>query len=660
MRRIRPLTTHPSVRETLLELKEVAPGAPLLALGQTVFWDEPLKAALPILGKAVGVDVSLVAGIHDTDYFAKLPGGVIAKEPYVALPKNDNSTKGFWSAAGEFSALFGGEVPVTKQQFSYAGVSIEKWADGDSAKIDEATEAFGWRGLASSDSTRKVAGELSLGKLFPVIQRTLDCALTQSIDLLCEPKHRNAAQLVRDRIHAMMCDAVELCSGQTLAGFYECLLPDFHRLLTSEPSPATLTRTTKLLSFNCKTANLPRFEFVDLFLRPDTCDIAREAYNKAVEREEVYDLDKFGTGAIPFDLVIPGVGRGTIRLTQKMLIIITPDPRFVPLENPIESVHDLAEIVESNFPGSSLVGKAVTLISQLSQEYVLAFHESASMYVRITRKMHNHLLKSGVGVKANPILRIAWETWNSLTATDRWFRLPHPLQHPFGAEHVSAETFSKSWREVVHQQKATLELLHKSRSPAGLIEALHRIRGGRWECLAREFHLLGEALGPLKVKMDELKAEKARLHARMRRIKTEWHEAERQMGEHFRAKIFQAKPSEKDMKRRVKFQDAIANLRGERRSIRAKLHELREVAADFGASEKFDVARRRRKEIMREAEYASIVLVREAVISTKGLEHANNRPASWWISIVSPDSAWFRRMLETVRLRLEPLVGDEG
>jgi hypothetical protein len=70
------LSLHPSVAETFARLREEAPGTPLLALGQTVFWDEPLKAILPLLAKESGNELGLVAGVHDTDYFAKLPGGV--------------------------------------------------------------------------------------------------------------------------------------------------------------------------------------------------------------------------------------------------------------------------------------------------------------------------------------------------------------------------------------------------------------------------------------------------------------------------------------------------------------------------------------------------------------------------------------------------------
>src|SRR5437879_840141 len=62
-----------TLEEVLEELGRVAPTAPFLALGQTVLWDEPMKAGVALAAQALGKGRKLVGGVHDTDYFAKLP-----------------------------------------------------------------------------------------------------------------------------------------------------------------------------------------------------------------------------------------------------------------------------------------------------------------------------------------------------------------------------------------------------------------------------------------------------------------------------------------------------------------------------------------------------------------------------------------------------------
>src|SRR3954453_13484438 len=100
------------LEEALAQLQEQAPDAPFLALGHTVFWDEPMKAGLALASNRLGYSRKLLAGVHDTDYFAKLPYGKRQPGKFASLPHNDTTTQGLWSAAGEFSCLFGSETVI--------------------------------------------------------------------------------------------------------------------------------------------------------------------------------------------------------------------------------------------------------------------------------------------------------------------------------------------------------------------------------------------------------------------------------------------------------------------------------------------------------------------------------------------------------------------
>src|SRR5579871_6279876 len=114
-----------------------------------------------------------VAGVHDTDYFAKahVTGG---KRRFQAMPHNDTTTKGLWSAAGEFSALFGSETVVSRELLHQGGLNITKIASQKPDFLDEATEAWGWRGIVSLGDTAPITAQVPLKDLFRELQSTFD------------------------------------------------------------------------------------------------------------------------------------------------------------------------------------------------------------------------------------------------------------------------------------------------------------------------------------------------------------------------------------------------------------------------------------------------------------------------------------------------------
>jgi hypothetical protein len=101
-----------------------ATGIPLLALGQTVFWDELLKSMIAAAAQKHAPDLRLVAGAHDTDYFSKLPDSAHATETRISgfslQPRDDHRTSQMWAAVAETSAVLGTEYPVTRAELRSA------------------------------------------------------------------------------------------------------------------------------------------------------------------------------------------------------------------------------------------------------------------------------------------------------------------------------------------------------------------------------------------------------------------------------------------------------------------------------------------------------------------------------------------------------------
>lgn len=649
------LSDYYSLTEVLRELHEKAPGAPLLALGQTAFWDEPLKIMLPVVSTSVGVPLQLVAGIHDTDYFAKRPGGSSVTPRFVALPKNDGSTKGFWSAAGEFSALFGAESPVTREDFHLAGVRLEQVLRGDANLLDQVTEAYGWRGVAITDSEPKTSVDIRVGEVFPCLRETFRWAIERTLESLCDTSQRAAGEEQAGRLERIVEEVFQSCGDVSLGEFYERLLPRIHEVLEAGARGVVYTRTSQLLQINTSTCSLPRFRFVEIFLDPKTASVAKSAYNEAVRGTEIYSLERFGEGAIPFDLVVPGRGRGTIRLTPRALIVSTPDPIVVKLESPIHSLCDLAEVVASHFAGCALIGKAVTLISMLSREFVFVFHQTGSPYLAQTQRLHSLLKERGLLVPALPILRVQYKTWDALEVSDRWFHLPEPFQRPFGAEHVSAQTFAKVWRRVVEQERRHMEILGSARGLSDLILILEQVKGGRWSALREEYEQLSQRLASIQEEISGLRGDLARAYAEFRLLKRQWQDLERRMGEHYRSRLLSGTLSREDRERRERFEEERRELRRRRDELRRFIREVWVQQAKIAQSGERRAAFLRRREIEKEAEWARLEVAREATLVLKGLMRSHFRPSAWWFPVVSPDGSWFRRLKETAEARLEYL-----
>jgi len=628
----------------------------LLALGQTAFWDEPMKAGLALRLKALGSSRRLVAGSHDTDYFAKLPGPRGSRGRFRAVPHNDTTTRGLWSAAGEFSSLFGGETVVTKETMAAAGARLARIERERPGFLDEATEAFGWRGVVANDDHAPIVSELPIKFALPELKATLDWALRETTERLSGAA-KEAGVDRADELRKLICDVAESRQG-SVGEYYERLLPALYAFAAGEPVDVDATTTTTLLRFNRETCGLPRFGLVDLFVRPDTKVAAKAAYDESVARGPgMFPLGRFGTGAVPFDLVIPGHGRGTLRIGNRGAVIMTPVPQFLSFKEPLKGVTDLAERIEAKFgPNCTLVGKAVALIGMLATEFAFAFHEGASSYVKVSRAMHERLRETtGWQAVLNPILRVRYNSWDALRPVRTWFRLPDVMERAFGTEELSAGSFAERWQGVGAEQEALLEELGRCPRSTCLIEMLDRRLGGSWQRLASEYKSLNERLVALEGELLTLEEERNAAYGRLRECRRAREQAEWAKGEHWRAELFDQEPTEEALEERAWLGEAVEAAIHALTRAEAGLREVRAKQAALVRDPGVQGARARRREIELEAELKRVRLVREAVVSSRGLRAAERRPSAWWMPVVSPDGTWFRETIRTAQAWLEPL-----
>lgn len=649
-----------SLEEVLARLDEVSPGAPFLALGQTVLWDEPMKAGIAAEAVRLGRPRKIVAGIHDTDYFAKTPTPISGRGRYVAVSHNDTTTRGLWSAASEFSCLFGSETVISRHDMARSGLRLHRVMRERPAAIDEATEAWGWRGLVSLDDNPPISSEVPYAEVAPELRSTFDWALDASVEMIEDCCGEQSVRARAETLRGLLCPDLDAPPGQTLSDFYQGLLPTLYRLNTQVDFELDTTSTRELLRFNTETVDRPRFDIARCFLDPKTRPAATDAYNEAVRGSEVYTLDRFGTGAIPFDLVIPGKGRGTVRIGTRGAVIHTPEPQFLSFRRPITALDEFAAAVEAKFgPNCCLVGKAVSLIAMLAREFVFVFHEGASGYVRYSRQFLANMASAGLKLDCHPILRVRYQTWDAMQNCRVWFRLPEPLRQAFGTEELYAPSFAARWREVAREQGVVLSRLSQCRSPRDLISFLDERTGGAWEQLREDYERLSEQLERLLEHVRKERAHRAALLVRLKELKASRVDAERAKGDHFRAKVFGKDPTPADLEERAALSERVEGIIREiaavRQALRASLDRQNAVVRSAETLE----MHRRKDAIELEAELKRMRLIRQATIASKGLQRAGYRPSAWWFPLVCPEGHWFQNTIRSAECYLEPL-GERG
>jgi len=641
----------------LTELLRNSPGdAPLLALGQTIFWDEPMKAGVALALREVGSRRRFIAGVHDTDYFAKLPSGRREPGRFRALPHNDTTTRGLWSAAAEFSTLFGSETVLTRELLVSGGLRVHALMAARPQILDTATEAWGWRGVVSLDEAPPIAAEVPMRGLFPVLKDTLDWALEQATSSIVGKDHVESVAKA-DELHRILCDEADF-PNQLLGQTYRKLVGKIYDFVAGEPVPLETTQTTELLRFNRETCHLPRFELLDLFVNPETRAIACGAYDEAIRGGSgQYELSRFGTGAVPFDVVIPGRGRGTLRLGTRGAVIMTRRVSFLSFPKPIRNVADLAAALEAKYgPDCVILGKAVALIGMLGKEFSFVFHEGASSYVKHSRKLHQLIGERIRPLDLHPILRVRYSTWDSLANVGTWFKLPEVFSAAFGTNELCAPSFAGRWRQVTAEQAQFLAKLASLRRPVDLIDYFHQKKGGSWNVLADQYQSLYGQLAEVSRKIAEFRTERLEIYARRRTLKRLRVQTETELGQHWREFIFEKSPTEADLAERSRRQTELTQIIAELHQLDRRQKEMRTEQNALVTDPAIRMVHKRRQQIELEAELKRLSLIREAVVTSRGLVNADIRPSAWWFPVVSPDGTWFRETIRTAQAYWEPII----
>ncbi len=684
----------PSARTILTDLAARFPGTPLLALGQTALWDEPTKASIRRLLDQIAPDTEMVIAAHDTDYFAKLPGhpSSAGESAYAVVPHDDARTRGLWSAAGEMSAFFGSEDVPTRHEIEKRGaVSLAKAmsvaADRDPL-LSDMTTAWGWTGIIYTRWDKKIAADVTLSEILPALNAQMEQTFAASAKLLKNVERAANARRLGETIRGWVTNFAVANPVASLSDLYRDLLPRFYELLLGAKSEHLgVSSTMKLLRFNTNTACLPRFAFVDLFLNPATRKPALNAYDLAVGGSGAYTLDTFGEGALPFDVVIPGQGRGTLSITPDgaVRILLSPEPLTVCPAGKFcapTSVEELAKLLQAELGSDiALIGKAVALLPMLAAEYVFVFHEGASSYSDRTASMLDEMRRRNLPVPVvHPILRVKYATWDALAAVPvapgdlgDALNLPPYLRQTLGRASIGFEDFALCWRRAVAFAERDLKTLGELRSPRDLLAYLAEEQEGDWEAKTREYEAARMRLLTIKEKAQAIQGRIYTLYDQVRQLKIEALRLEREKGDDFRARVQPVRerlaatedPAEVAIleseivslqsERFVTYEAEIEIRRGSVRYALATVRDLKQSRLALERSDEVTAARDTLRRVESGAEWAKAELVANSLRTLHALPHTDYRPSAWWFPLVDPSGAWFDKLTRTAELRWEEL-----
>jgi len=145
------------------------------------------------------------------------------------------------------------------------------------------------------------------------------------------------------------------------------------------------------------------------------------------------------------------------------------------------------------------------------------------------------------------------------------------------------------------------------------------------------------------------------MYARLKGLKRQIVAAEREKGDHFRRT---KQWTEQELARREELGARVAHLLEQRRQLIERIQELKRHRLELERGSEAASLRRRIDDLEVAAEAARMTMVRNAILTTRGMVHTQHRPSAWWIPMLDRTGAWFRRIVETAELYTEPLVSE--
>jgi hypothetical protein len=209
---------------------------------------------------------------------------------------------------------------------------------------------------------------------------------------------------------------------------------------------------------------------------------------------------------------------------------------------------------------------------------------------------------------------------------------------------------------VTAEQAQFLAKLASLRRPVDLIDYFHQKKGGSWNVLADQYQSLHGQLAEVSRKIAEFRTERLAIYARRRTLKRLRVQSEIELGQHWREFIFEMTPSDADLAERSRRQAELATIITELHELDRRQKEMRVEQNALVTDPTIRMVHQRRQQIELEAELKRLTLIREAVVTSRGLVNADIRPSAWWFPVVSPDGTWFRETIRTAQAYWEPII----